>query len=217
MSEAMSGATSAWSRSNPKCRWEASRSRQSSVGEWDGVELKKLKIKKVETWCFAQIIFFEKWHLFFLSSLGSSGRLMPAPQATKGTSVSWAMPGTGISLSLKNIFFSQRYSNWIREKTRDVSQTWQVQKGEGKNSTNSNSVRYCYEIIRETGSENTPKSFGTRISHQCVQTLWFCAKVAHFDLLLRIDFWVLSNEQENQKVAHLSLFKILCSKIKFLF
>ena len=118
---------------------------------------------------------------------------------------------------LKKHFFSQRYSNWIREKTRDVSQTWQVQKGEGKNSTNSNSVRYCYEIIRETGSEKTPKSFGTRISHQCVQTLWFCAKVAHFDLLLRIDFWVLSNEQENQKVAHLSLFKILCSKIKFLF
>ncbi len=104
MSEAMSGATSAWSRSNPKCRREGSRRRQSSVGEWDGVELKKLKIKKVETWCFAQIIFFEKWHLFFLSSLGSSGRLMPAPQATKGTSVSWAMPGTGISLSLRKHF-----------------------------------------------------------------------------------------------------------------
>ena len=212
MSEAMSGATSAWSRSNPKCRREGSRRRQSSVGEWDGVELKKLKIKKVETWCFAQIIFFEKWHLFFLSSLGSSGRLMPAPQATKGTSVSWDMPGKGIFVFRKTLF-PQRYSNWIREKTRDVSQTWQVQKGEGKNSTNSNSVRYWYEIIRETGSEKTPKSFGTRISHQCVKTLWFWAKVAHFDLLLRIDFWVLSNEQENQKVAHLSLFKILFSEM----
>ena len=58
MREAMSGATSAWSRSNPKCRREASRSRQSSAGEWEGVELEKLLKNKNVSRTFSEKVTF---------------------------------------------------------------------------------------------------------------------------------------------------------------
>ncbi len=52
---------------------------------------------------------------------------------------------------------------------------------------------------------------------QCVQMLWFCAKVAHFDPLSRIDFWISRNAREPKKWRILTFSKFYVAKFNFFF
>ncbi len=57
----------------------------------------------------------------------------------------------------------------------------------------------------------------TDTAGQCVQMLWFCAKVAHFDPSSRIGFLISRNARETEKLAHFDFVWIFPTRIESTF